>query len=130
MHCLLKVGSCVFHIGPCDVTHMNTFERFGKVDGRFPHWVTPYTGERYSIIYYQTVGEVVPQTTAVFNDNSSNALYRTSYEHQSDSSCSHSGTTDTASANGGESTGSCNKRSREAEVVAVEVIGAASSCSK
>lgn len=25
--------------------------RLAKVDGRFPHWVTPYTGERYSLIY-------------------------------------------------------------------------------
>jgi hypothetical protein len=40
----------------------------GKVDGRFPHWVGPYdTGaERYSLIYYQTMGEPTPITTAVF----------------------------------------------------------------
>ena len=37
----------------------------GKVDGRYPHWVTPYTGERYSVIYYRTVGEVDPMGPAV-----------------------------------------------------------------
>ena len=34
------------------------------MDGRFPHWVAPYTGERYSVIYYQTEGPEVPKTTA------------------------------------------------------------------
>ena len=32
---------------------------------RYPHWVTPYTGERYSLIYYHTVGEVVPRHSAL-----------------------------------------------------------------
>lgn len=37
-----------------------------KVDGRFPHWVAPYHGTRYSVIFYQTRGDLVPRTTAVF----------------------------------------------------------------
>jgi hypothetical protein len=37
-----------------------------KVDGRFPHWVDVYEGERYSIIWFRTKGEPTPQTTAVF----------------------------------------------------------------
>ena len=48
------------------VAEVDTRGRLAKVDGRFPHWVTPYEGERYSLIYYQTSGEVTPQTTAVF----------------------------------------------------------------
>jgi hypothetical protein len=55
----------------CDartVAVVDTREKLGKVDGRFPHWVGPYdTGaERYSLIYYQTMGEPTPITTAVF----------------------------------------------------------------
>jgi hypothetical protein len=60
-------GVCV----ECDartVAVVDTREKLGKVDGRFPHWVGPYdTGaERYSLIYYQTMGEPTPITTAVF----------------------------------------------------------------
>jgi hypothetical protein len=35
------------------------------VDGRYPHWVTPYSGERYSIIYYRTCGETDPMGPAI-----------------------------------------------------------------
>jgi len=50
-----------------EVAHVDTRHRLGKVDGRFPHWVDPdYTGDRYSVIYYQTLGEGAPPTTAVF----------------------------------------------------------------
>ena len=48
------------------VAEVETKGRFGKVDGRFPHWVSAYEGTRYSLIYYVTSGEVIPQTTAVF----------------------------------------------------------------
>jgi hypothetical protein len=59
-------GGCIaVESGPLEVTHVTTFHQFAKIDGRFPHWVTPYTGTRYSFIYYQTIGEVVPVTTAV-----------------------------------------------------------------
>ncbi|MGK3747254.1 MAG: hypothetical protein ACI90V_014118, partial [Bacillariaceae sp.] len=42
------------------VAHVNTKNRLGKVDGRFPHWVAPYDNirkDRYSLIFYQTSGE-------------------------------------------------------------------------
>ena len=60
-------GVCV----ECDartVAVVDTREKLGKVDGRFPHWVAPYRegSERYSLIYYQTMGEPTPITTAVF----------------------------------------------------------------
>ena len=32
---------------------------------RWPHWVTPYSGERFSLIFYHTVGEVVPRHGAL-----------------------------------------------------------------
>ena len=47
---------------------VDTRRRLGKVDGRFPHWVAPFTGERYSCVFYATWGDTVPQTTAVFED--------------------------------------------------------------
>ena len=31
-----------------EVTLVDTRFGFAKVDGRFPHWVTPYRGERFS----------------------------------------------------------------------------------
>ena len=51
--------------------NMGTYEvdtqaRMGKVDGRYPHWVSPHTGERYSLIYYQTAGEWEAQAESVF----------------------------------------------------------------
>jgi len=48
------------------VAAVDTRGRLARIDGRFPHWVSPYVGERYSFIYYQTWGEGTPQTTAVF----------------------------------------------------------------
>ena len=58
-------GQIAVESGPCEITKLNTFQRFGKVDGRYPHWVTKYSGERYSVIYYQTVGETTPMGPAV-----------------------------------------------------------------
>lgn len=58
-------GICVENT-PFEVAQVDTRRRFGYVDGRFPHWVGEYTGERYSIIYYPTHGPVVPKTTAIF----------------------------------------------------------------
>ena len=47
------------------MTSVDTRGRLGKIDGRYPHWVAPHMGERYSIIYYVSSGEVVPQGPAV-----------------------------------------------------------------
>ena len=49
-----------------EVAHIDTRGRLGRADGRFPHWVAPYTGTRFSVIFYRTQGEVAPVTTAVF----------------------------------------------------------------
>lgn len=62
-------GGVQVECSPRVVAQVNTKNRLGKVDGRFPHWVAPYAEdkERYSLIYYQTEGEpTAPQTTAVF----------------------------------------------------------------
>lgn len=48
-----------------EVAEVDTKGRLGKVDGRYPHWVSPYEGERFSVIYYQTLGDVTPKTIAV-----------------------------------------------------------------
>ena len=87
-------GQIAVECSPLLVAEIDTKGRFGKVDGRFPHWVTPYEGERFSLIYvsdpsfrnlcvysvgsnlqpssckhckqYVTSGSVEPQTTAIF----------------------------------------------------------------
>ncbi len=50
------------------MAEVNTKNRLGKVDGRFPHWVSEYNKdkERFSLIYYQTAGGYIKPTTAVF----------------------------------------------------------------
>ena len=59
-------GYLAVEYSPKEVCVVDTFERFGKVDGRYPHWVVPYTGTRYSLIYFQCVGDVVAPGPAVF----------------------------------------------------------------
>mmetsp|Transcript_23212 Transcript_23212/g.44206 ORF Transcript_23212/g.44206 Transcript_23212/m.44206 type:complete len:455 (-) Transcript_23212:105-1469(-) len=56
---------CVECSAAC-IAEVDTKGRFAKIDGRFPHWVSDYQGTRYSLIYYVTRGEVIPQTTAIF----------------------------------------------------------------
>ena len=60
--CVVQV--CV-ESGALEVTYVETRARLGQIDGRYPHWVAPHTGERYSIIYYVTNGPVAPQAEAV-----------------------------------------------------------------
>jgi len=61
-------GKLAVECCPMTVAEIDTRGCFAKVDGRFPHWVTPYhQGTRYSLIYYVTSGEVEPQTTAIFD---------------------------------------------------------------
>jgi len=54
------------------VAHVNTKNRLGKVDGRFSHWVAPYdatTKDRYSLIFYQTMGKYQKTESAIFDPN-------------------------------------------------------------
>jgi hypothetical protein len=61
-------GICV-ESSPLVVAHVNTKNRLGKVDGRFPHWVSTYddqSKERYSLIYYSTWQEYMQPAAAFF----------------------------------------------------------------
>ena len=52
------------------VCETNTKNRWGKCDGRFPHWVSPYDVVRcyrYSLICCRTSGVVDPVSAAIFN---------------------------------------------------------------
>ena len=52
------------------LAEINTKERMGKVDGRYPHWVTPYDNEaeeRFSLIYYDTVSPFQTPGPAIFD---------------------------------------------------------------
>ena len=44
---------------------IDVYNSFGRIDGRYVHWVSGWTGERYSIVYYSTAKqdwtEPVPQ---------------------------------------------------------------------
>jgi len=63
-------GGIRVELDPMTVCEVNTKDRLGRVDGRYPHWVGPYDPNktRYSLIYYLTEGVVRPKTTAVFGD--------------------------------------------------------------
>ncbi|KAL3769685.1 hypothetical protein ACHAWO_013556 [Cyclotella atomus] len=51
------------------VCEVNTKNRLGKVDGRYPHWVSGYdieNEERYSLIYYDTLSKYQVPGPAIF----------------------------------------------------------------
>lgn len=43
------------------VTQVDTKNAIACVDGRCPHWVSGYSGTRYSIIWFQTAGDPTPR---------------------------------------------------------------------
>jgi len=51
------------------VAEVDTKNRLGRIDGRYPHWVTPYDPqeERFSLIYYVTGGKFKPPGPAIFS---------------------------------------------------------------
>ena len=56
------------------LAEINTKERLGKVDGRYPHWVTPYDNEaeeRFSLIYYDTLSPFQTPGPAIFDKDDS-----------------------------------------------------------
>jgi Leucine-rich repeat (LRR) protein len=61
-----KVGGelCVEE-SPSNIVAINTYNRFAKMDGRFPHWVNGYQGERYSLVFYRTEGLKVAKKGAI-----------------------------------------------------------------
>ena len=51
------------------VAHVSTHNHLNKCDGRYPHWVSSYEGERYSLIYYATSTDkhdYIPPTKAFY----------------------------------------------------------------
>jgi len=45
---------------PEQLTAFETKRRLTKCDGRRPHWVTKYSGTRYSLIMYRNLGRQTP----------------------------------------------------------------------
>lgn len=50
------------------VAVVDTRNRLGRIDGRYPHWVCPYDAseERFSLIYYETGGKFVTPGPPIF----------------------------------------------------------------
>ena len=50
------------------LAEVNTKNRLGRIDGRYPHWVTSYDEnlERFSLIYYDTVSSYQTPGPSVF----------------------------------------------------------------
>lgn len=58
-------GELCIEASPMDVVLVDTRNRLAKVDGRYPHWVMPYEGERFSLIFYRVTGMACPKDCAV-----------------------------------------------------------------
>jgi hypothetical protein len=50
------------------IAEVDTRNRLGRIDGRYPHWVTHYDPgqERFSLIYYDTMSTFEPPGPAIF----------------------------------------------------------------
>ena len=62
-------GCVAVECSPRIMAHVNTKNRLGRVDGRHPHFVTPYDDqneERFSLIYYDTLGAFEAPGPAIF----------------------------------------------------------------
>lgn len=59
-------GELCVESSPQQVVVVNTKNRLAKVDGRYPHWVSPFRGERYSLIFYRVTGQTTPMERAVY----------------------------------------------------------------
>ena len=49
---------------PRTFVSFDTHDVLTKCDGRNPHWVTPYKGARYSLIFYRITGRKTPRNSA------------------------------------------------------------------
>ena len=50
-------GRLCVESAPDEVAVIDTRDRGACCDGRFPHWVSPYCGERYSVVWFATLGQ-------------------------------------------------------------------------
>ena len=63
-------GCVAVEMSPRVVAEVNTKNRLGKVDGRYPHWVSNYNiedEERFSLIYYDTLSSYQTPGPAIFS---------------------------------------------------------------
>ena len=63
-------GCVSVEMSPRVVAEVNTKYRLGKVDGRYPHWVSNYNveeEERFSLIYYDTFSSYQTPGPAIFS---------------------------------------------------------------
>ncbi|KAL7493174.1 hypothetical protein ACHAWT_002251 [Skeletonema menzelii] len=63
-------GCVAVEMSPRLVAEVNTKNRLGKVDGRYPHWVSNYNikeEERFSLIFYDTLSSYQKPGPAVFS---------------------------------------------------------------
>jgi hypothetical protein len=59
---------------PQQLTVLETKDRLSKCDGRRTHWVTPYSGTRYSIIMYRNIGKRTPVLTNRGHDTNAQCI--------------------------------------------------------
>jgi hypothetical protein len=60
-------GELCVEESPTAVACIDTHNKIACMDGRYVHWVTGYTGNRYSLIWYQTQGTGSPKKQAVWS---------------------------------------------------------------
>ena len=60
-------GALCVESSPGEVSVVDTRARAAKVDGRYPHWVAPWVGDRFSLICYKTRGEPTGRGPAVYS---------------------------------------------------------------
>ena len=63
-------GCVAVEMSPRLVAQVNTKNRLGKVDGRYPHWVSNYNieeEERFSLIFYDTLSSYQTPGPAIFS---------------------------------------------------------------
>jgi len=59
-------GELCVESDPGEVSVVDTKGRGAKVDGRYPHWVAPWVGNRFSLICYKTRGEPMERGPAAY----------------------------------------------------------------
>jgi hypothetical protein len=59
-------GELCVEMSPSEVCAIDTHNRLAQIDGRYVHWVAPYEGERFSVVYYRVDGEATPRERAVY----------------------------------------------------------------
>lgn len=60
-------GELCVETSPNEVCIIDTHGKLARMDGRFPHWVRSFEGERFSLIFYRITGPSVSPTQAVYS---------------------------------------------------------------